>query len=105
MQKKYFFKNKLIKKFKQSITFISIIRNLRINYNISNKKKIKLLILSENKKKLFYSLILKLGNLCSLHVFKKKPKKKYYSLIFETKEYFIPKLLKSNKLEQKKKYL
>ncbi len=97
MQKKYFFKKKLIKKFKKSITFISIIRNLRI------QKKIKLLILSKNKKNLFYSLILKLGNLSSLHVLKKKPKKKYYSLIFETKEYFIPKLLNSNKLEQKKK--
>ncbi|WP_259082709.1 valine--tRNA ligase [Candidatus Karelsulcia muelleri] len=97
LQNKYFFKKKLIKKFKKSITFISIIRNLRI------QKKIKLLILSENKKNLFYSLILKLGNLSSLHVLKKKPKKKYYSLIFETKEYFIPKLLNYNKLEQKKK--
>ncbi|WP_259288499.1 valine--tRNA ligase [Candidatus Karelsulcia muelleri] len=97
LQKKYFFKKKLIKKFKKSITFISIIRNLRI------QKKIKLLILSENKKNLFYSLILKLGNLSSLHVFKKKPKKKYDSLIFETKEYFLPKLLNYNKLEQKKK--
>ncbi|MCJ7468787.1 MAG: class I tRNA ligase family protein, partial [Candidatus Sulcia muelleri] len=99
--KKYLFNNKLIKKFKKSITFISRIRNLRINNNISNNKKIKLLILSENKKKLFYSLILKLGNISSLHVFQKKPKKKYYSLIFETKEYFIPKLLNSNNLEQK----
>ncbi|WP_259125253.1 valine--tRNA ligase [Candidatus Karelsulcia muelleri] len=97
LQNKYFFKKKLIKKFKKSITFISIIRNLRI------QKKRKLLILSENKKNLFYSLILKLGNLSSLHVLKKKPKKKYYSLIFETKEYFIPKLLNYNKLEQKKK--
>lgn len=105
LPKKYLFNNKLIKKFKKSITFISIIRNLRINNNISNNKKIKLLILSENKKKLFYSLILKLGNISSLHVFKKKPKKKYYSLIFETKEYFIPKLLNYNNLEQKKIFI
>ncbi|BAO66186.1 valine--tRNA ligase [Candidatus Karelsulcia muelleri] len=100
--KHYIYNNFFIKKFKKSLFFIRFLRKLRVINNIYNKKNLILIVLSENKDFLYYSLILKLGNISYIQFFKKKPKK-YFSFIFEMKEFFLKKKLKNSSLEEVKK--